>query len=131
VWFSDGQISVHFKSALSVLISGFGSLGMVPVRLGIELRKKIFEFFIANEGKAARSIILVYECTVKVYGGKTVEIKTFLAQMLLTIVGAYLQPACPSKRYGPYEKETSVQKWKPRLEHGSLCIRPPPLREAA
>ena len=93
--------------------------------------KKIFRFFIANEEKAARSIILVYECTAEVYGGKTVEIKTFLTQMLLTIVGAYLQSTYPYKRYDPLEKETSIQKWKPRLEHGGLCIRPPPLREAA
>lgn len=51
--------------------------------------------------------------------------------MLLTVVGAYQQSAYPSKWYGPLEKETSGQKWKPRLEHGGLCIRPPPLREAA
>ena len=93
--------------------------------------QKIFEIFIANEGKASRSIILVYECTAEVYGGRKVEIKTFLTQMLLTIVGAYLQTAYPFKRYDPLEKETSIQKWKPRLEHGGLCIRPPPLREAA
>jgi hypothetical protein len=102
-----------------------------PVKLRNGPVKKIFKIFIANGGKAGRSIILMYECTAEVYGGKTVEIKTFLTQMLLTIVGSYLQPAYPFKRYDPLEKETSVQKWKPRIEHGGLCIRPPPLREAA
>ncbi len=59
------------------------------------------------------------------------EIKTFLKQMLLTIVGLYLQQAYSFKKYDPLEKKTSIQKWKPRFEHGGLCIRPPPLREAA
>jgi hypothetical protein len=70
----------------------------------------------------------MYECTVEEYGGRTVEIKTFLAQLLLSVTGAYQQTAYPSKRYDSFEKETTtIQRWRPRLEHGSLCIRPPPL----
>lgn len=72
-------------------------------------------------------IILVYECTVKVKGGKAVEIKTFLALTLLSVVGQYLQPAYPSQVYGHFEEIVSGQRYSPRREHGSLCIRPPPL----
>lgn len=108
-----------------------------------ELQKRFYKPFPINDRKAAWSIILVYGCTVEVIrpplpsgcggqvGGKAVEIKTFLAQTLLTIVGACLQPAYPSNRYVSFEKEKLFQKWKPRRDHGSLCIRPPPLREAA
>jgi len=45
VLFGGGLISVHFKSALSVLISGFGSFKVVSIKPVAELQKDSLNFF--------------------------------------------------------------------------------------